>query len=86
MDKTRWALIREVTNRPKITLKELQSFTAEAEVFLHSTTPSLTPCKAGFWSRGDRESHCLKKENKQVYLKISKRHQDDTSNMWKKVL
>jgi transposase len=40
MDQARRALIREATKRPKITLKELQSFTAEIGVSVHGTTLS----------------------------------------------
>ena len=39
-DQARRALIREATKRPKITLKELQSSTAEIGVSVHKTTLS----------------------------------------------
>ena len=41
-DQERRALIREATKRPKITLKELQSSTAEIRVSVHRTTLSCT--------------------------------------------
>ena len=37
-DQARGALIREATKRPKITLKELQSSTAETGISVHRTT------------------------------------------------
>uniref|UniRef100_A0A4W5QD46 Oligosaccharyltransferase complex subunit n=1 Tax=Hucho hucho TaxID=62062 RepID=A0A4W5QD46_9TELE len=40
-DQARRALIREATKRPKITLKELQSSTAEIGVSVHRTTLSI---------------------------------------------
>ena len=46
-DQARRALIREATKRPKITLKELQSFTAEIGVSVHRTTLSCTLLRAG---------------------------------------
>jgi transposase len=41
-DQARRALIREATKRPKLTLKELQSSTAEIGVSVHRTTLSRT--------------------------------------------
>ena len=46
-DQARRALIREATKRPKITLKELQSSTAEIVVFIHRTTLSWALRKSG---------------------------------------
>jgi hypothetical protein len=51
MDQARRALIREATKRPKITLKELQSFTAEFGVSVHRTTLSRTLHRAGLYGR-----------------------------------
>jgi transposase len=42
IDQARRALIREATKRPKITLKELQSYTVEMGVSVHRTTLSRT--------------------------------------------
>ena len=50
-DQTRRALIREATKRPKITLKDLQSFTAEIGVFVHRTTLRCTLHRAGLYGR-----------------------------------
>jgi transposase len=50
-DQTKRALIREATKRPKITLKELQSSTAEIGVSVHRTTLSRTLHRAGLYER-----------------------------------
>ena len=70
-DHARGALIRDATKRPKITMKELQSSTAEIGVSVHRTTLSHTLHRAGLY-----RSNCLK----------SKRHAGDSANTWKKVL
>jgi transposase len=49
MDQARRALIREATKRPKITLMELQSSTAEIGVSVHRTTLSHTLHRAGLY-------------------------------------
>jgi transposase len=46
-DQARSVFIREATKRPKITLKELQSYTAEIGVYVHRTTLSCTLHRAG---------------------------------------
>ena len=62
-DQARRALIREATKRPKITMKELQSSTAEIGVSVHRTTLSHTLHRAGLLRKsGQKKSHCLKKE------------------------
>ena len=48
-DQARRAVIREATKRPKITLKELQSSTAEIGVSVHRTTLSCTFHRAGIY-------------------------------------
>ena len=50
-DQARRAIIRDATKRPKITLKELQSSTAEIGVSVHRTTLSRTLHIAGFYER-----------------------------------
>ena len=62
-DQARRALIREATKRPKITLKELHSSTAEIGVSVHRTSLSRTLHRAGLYGRvAIKKSHCLKKE------------------------
>ncbi|MGH0155616.1 UNVERIFIED_CONTAM: hypothetical protein FKN15_036354 [Acipenser sinensis] len=75
MDQARNALIREATKRPNITLKELQSSTAEIGVSVHRTTLSPTLHRAGLYGRVARKSHCLKK-------KISKHVWCSPKGMW----
>ena len=51
LDQARRALIREATKRPKMTLKELGSSTAETGVSGHRTTLSCTLQRAGLYGR-----------------------------------
>ena len=85
-DQARRALIREATKRPKITLKELQSSTAEIGVSVHKTTLSHTLHRAGLYGRVARKKPLLKEKNKQTRLVFAKRHVGDSPNIWKKVL
>ena len=73
-DQARRALIREATKRPKITLKELQSSTAESEVSVHRTTLSRTLHRAGLNGIVVRKKPLLKEKNKQTSLVFAKRH------------
>ena len=66
------------TKRPKITLKELQSSTAEIGVSVHRTTLSRTLHRAGLYGRVGRKKLLLKEKiSKYVWC---------LSNIWKKVL
>jgi hypothetical protein len=65
-------------NRPKITLKELQSSTAENQVSVHRTTLSHTLHRTGL------KKPFLKDKYKQTHLVFSKRHVGDSPNIWKK--
>ena len=67
-DQARRALIREATKRPNITLKELQSSTAEIGVSVHRTTLSRTLHRAWLYGRVAREKPLLKENNKQTHL------------------
>jgi len=58
-DRARRALIREAAQRPKVTLKELQSSTAETGVSVHRTTKRHTLHRAGLYERVARKSHYL---------------------------
>ena len=75
------ALIREATKRPKITLKELQSSTAEIGVSVHRTTLSCTPHRAALYRRVTRKKPLLKEKNKQTHLVFAKRHVGDSPNI-----
>ena len=85
-DQSRRALIREATKRPIITLKELQSSTAEIGVSVPQTTLSRTLHRAGLYGRVARKKLLLKETNKQTGLVFTKRHVGDSPNMWKKGL
>ena len=85
-DQAKKALIREATKRPKITLKELQSATAEIGVSVHRTTLSRALHRAGLYRRVARKKPLLKEKNKQTRLVFAKRHVRDSPNIWKKVL
>ena len=80
-DQARTALIREATKRPKITLKELQSYTVEIGVSVHGTTLSRTLHRAGLCGRGAKKNPMPKEKNKQT-----KRHVGDSPNICKKAL
>ena len=86
MDQARRELFREATKRPKITLKELQSSTAEIGVSVHRTTLSSTLHRAGLYGRVARKKPLLKVKNKQTSLVFAKWHVGDSPNIWKKVL
>jgi transposase len=83
MDQAWRAVIREATKRPKISLKELQSSTAEIGVSVHRP---YTPQSWALWEEWPEKSHCLKKKNKQTHLVFAKRHVGDSPNIWKKEL
>ena len=61
----RRALIIEATKRPKITLKELQSSTAEIGASVYWTTLSRTLHRAGLYGRVSRKKSLLKDKNMQ---------------------
>ena len=61
-DQARRALIRDATKRPKKTLKELQSSTAEIGVSVHRTTLSRTLHRARLYGRVARKKPLLKEE------------------------
>ena len=80
-DQASRAFIREATKIPKITLKELQSSTAEIGVSVHRTTKPYTPQSWALWKSGQKKSPCFKKKNKQTCLVFAKRHVGDSPNI-----
>ena len=75
-DQARRALIREATKRPKITLKELQSSTAEIGVSVHKTTKPYAPQS---WAvRKISQQTCL------VFAKIELFCHQGKRNVWRK--
>ena len=85
-DRARRALIREATERPKVTLKELQSSTANTGVSVHRTTISRTLHRAGLYGRVARKKPLLSIKNKKARFEFAKRHVADSLNVWRKVL
>ena len=64
--------------RPKITLNELQSSTAEIGVSVYRTTLSHTLHRAGLYGREAIKKQLLKEKNKQTHLGFANRHVGDS--------
>ena len=60
-DRTRRAIIREVTKRPKVTLKNLENSTDETDVSIRSTTVSCTLHRLRLYGRVVRKKQFLTK-------------------------
>ena len=82
-DQARRELIRDATKRPKITLKVLQSSTAEIGISVHRTTLSRTLHRAGVYGRAARKKTLLEEKNKQTRFVFAKRHVGDSPNILK---
>ena len=81
MYQARRALITDATKRPKLTLEELQSSTAEIGVSVIRTTLSRTLFTA-LRKSDQKKSHCMKKIiSKRLVFAI--RHVGDSPNIWK---
>ena len=80
-DQEKRAIIREAKKRPKVTLKVLQSSTAETGVSVHRTTLSRALHRAGLYRRVARRKPLLKEKYKQTRLVIAKRHVGDSPNI-----
>uniref|UniRef100_A0A8D0B0E3 Transposase Tc1-like domain-containing protein n=1 Tax=Sander lucioperca TaxID=283035 RepID=A0A8D0B0E3_SANLU len=85
-DRARRALIREAAQRPKVTLEELQSSTAETGVSVHRTTISRTLHRVGLLAEWPEESHYFQQKNKMARSEFVKRHEGESQNVWRKVL
>ena len=86
-DRARRALIREAAQRPKVTLEELQSSTAETGVSVHRTTISRTlNSKVGLYGKVARRKTLLSAKNEMPRFEFVKRHVGDSQNVWSKVL
>ena len=72
-DQARRVIIREAAKSPKITLKELQSSTAEIGISVNRTTLSRTLHRAGHYGRVARKKPLQKEKNKQTRLVFAKR-------------
>ena len=77
-DRARRALIREAAQRPKVTLEELQSSTAETGVSVHRTTISCTLHRVGLYGRVARRKPLLSAKNKMARFEFEKRHVGDS--------
>lgn len=84
--RSRRALIREAAQRPKVTLKELQSSQAETGVSVHMTTISRTLHRAGLYGRVARKKPLLTGKNRKARFEFAKRHVGDSQTVWRKVL
>ena len=84
-----WAsrkLVRDVTLKPTMTLRDLQSSVSEMGVSVHTSTISRSLHKAGLYGRVARKKPLLKKPHLKARMEFAKKHVDDTADMWKKVL
>ncbi|XP_076853445.1 uncharacterized protein LOC143508669 [Brachyhypopomus gauderio] len=84
--RSRRALIREAAQRPKVTLKELQSSQAETGVSVHMTTIIRTLHRAGLYGRVARKKPLLTGKNRKARFEFAKRHVGDSQTVWRKVL
>uniref|UniRef100_A0A8C6UUN8 Glycosyltransferase 2-like domain-containing protein n=1 Tax=Neogobius melanostomus TaxID=47308 RepID=A0A8C6UUN8_9GOBI len=85
-DRTRRALVRNVTKCPKLTLEELRRTAAELGESVHGTTISRTLHKSVLHGRVARRKPLLKGGHKKSRLKFARSHMEDTATVWKKVL
>ncbi|MBN3286977.1 TCB1 transposase, partial [Polyodon spathula] len=83
---TRRRLVREATERPTITLKELQSSVAGSGVMVHQSTISRALHKTGLYGRVARKKQLLKKYHLKAHLELARKHESDPVAIWEKVL
>ena len=83
---TRRRLVREATERPTITLKELQSSVAGSGVMVHQSTISRALHNTGLYGRVARKKPLLKKYHLKARLEFARKHESDPAAMWEKVL
>ena len=79
------ALIREAAQRPKVTLEELQSSTAETGVPVNRTTISCMLHRIGLYGRVARRKPLLSAKIKMARFEFAKRHLGDSQSVWRKV-
>ncbi|KAK6481842.1 Na(+)/H(+) exchange regulatory cofactor NHE-RF2-like [Huso huso] len=82
--KTRRRLVREATERPTITLKELQSSVAGSGVMVHQSTISRALHNTGLYGRVTRKKPLLKKYHLKAHLEFARKHESDPAAMWEK--
>ncbi|MBN3285256.1 TC1A transposase, partial [Polyodon spathula] len=89
---TRRRLVREATERPTITLKELQSSVAGSGVMVHQSTDVSTSTvqrrlrEAGLTGRIAAKKPLLRVQNKRRRLAWAKKHRNWTFEEWKSIL
>ena len=74
---TRRRLVREATERPTITLKELQSSVAGSGVMVHQSTISRALHNTGLYGRVARKKPLLKKYHLKARLEFARKHESD---------
>uniref|UniRef100_A0AAY5K4D1 C2H2-type domain-containing protein n=2 Tax=Esox lucius TaxID=8010 RepID=A0AAY5K4D1_ESOLU len=84
--RTRRALVKEVTENPKATLKEPQSFSAETGETAKRTTISAALHQSGLYGIVARRKPLLSKKHMTCRLEFAKRHLNDTESMREKIL
>ncbi|MBN3277122.1 TCB1 transposase, partial [Polyodon spathula] len=82
---TRRRLVR-ATERPTITLKELQSSMAGRGVMVHQSTISRALHNTGLYGRVARKKPLLKKYHLKARLQFVRKHESYPAAMWEKVL
>ncbi|MGH0117532.1 UNVERIFIED_CONTAM: hypothetical protein FKN15_038052 [Acipenser sinensis] len=84
--RARRALVREATKRPRATLKELQSSTAELGDTVHAATIARVLHQTGLYGRVAKRKPLLKKTHIKSRLEFARRHVGDSETKWKKIL
>ncbi|MBN3278876.1 TCB1 transposase, partial [Polyodon spathula] len=82
-------LVREATERPTITLKELQSGVARSGLMVHQSTISRALHNTGLYGRDARKKPgkpLHTKKNMKACLKFAKKHLDDPQVFWNNIL
>ncbi|KAK3574445.1 hypothetical protein QTP86_006613 [Hemibagrus guttatus] len=85
-DRGRRALIREVTQYPMATLKELQRFSMEREEPSRRTTMSAALHKSGLYGRVARRKPLLSKRHMTAHLEFAKWYLKDSQTMRNQIL
>ncbi|KAK3550424.1 hypothetical protein QTP86_025155 [Hemibagrus guttatus] len=85
-DRGRRALVREVTENPMVTLKELQHFSAERGEPSRRTTISAALHQSGLFGRVTRWKPLLSKRHMTAHLEFAKRHLKNIQTMRNKIL
>ena len=70
-------LEREASERPTITLKELQGLVAKTGVKVHQSTVSRVLHTSGLYGRVARKKPLLKKTHIKAHLELARKHQTD---------